>query len=120
MPCEEVAMLGSILAVFASGVIVVASLFVLWGLGQARTDVLGKTLLLAVCVFELLALAFTWIWAAKWRTLGLISPWRFVTGPRPAEPAETSAWRWGRRAWLSWFAIIVCVLAFALTHSGSR
>lgn len=113
-------MFGSMLAVFASAVIVVASLFVLWGLGQARTDFLGKSLILALCVLELLALASTWMWAMKWRTVGFASPWRFVTGPRPAEPVEASAWRWGRRAWLSWLAIIVCVLAFALTHSGFR
>ena len=41
---------------------------------QARTDLLGKALILVLCVFEFLALASTWIWAMKGRTLGLASP----------------------------------------------
>jgi hypothetical protein len=114
----EIAMFGSILAIFATGVIVVASFFVLWGLAQARTGLFGQVLLFALVVLELVALTSSWIWAMKWRTLGFASPWRFVAGPRPVEPEQVSAWTWGRRAWLAWLAIVICMLAFVLTQAS--
>jgi len=109
-------MFGTILAVFASAVIVTATLFVLWGLAQARADLLARSLLFVVCLLELFAVVSTWIWAMKWRHLGLISPWRFIVGSRPDDQAELSAWKWGRRAWISWLLIMVSIFGLVLTQ----
>ena len=113
-------MIGFILAALVSLFMVTTTFFLLWSVGQARTGIFDKSLTVVQCFVALFGLLSTWIWTIRWRTLRFDGPpWRFVVGPRPSHPVELSAWRWGRRAWVSWFVALVCVLLSAFAFRSS-
>ncbi len=92
-----------------------ASLSGFWVVGSLQTDLLGNAVIALLCLLGLFGLAATWIWTMRWRSLDQASPWRFLLGPRPTGSIALSAWKWGRRAWLAWLAMLLCLFVFTLT-----
>jgi hypothetical protein len=72
-------------------------------------------------VLTFFCLSFAWLnfsilkWQRNFRKLGQSSSSRLLLGPRPDDPDEQLAWRWGRQFLYSFLAVLVCMLAFAIT-----
>lgn len=56
----------------------------------------------------------TWQWFRNFRKLGQSSSTRLLLGPRPEDPDELRAWKWGRHCRYAFLAMILSMGAFAM------
>ena len=112
---RSVGSLGRAIWIASSLFVCVVVVCIMWNLGTLRLTTEGKIALI-FAAFSTLAFFFaTAIWSLKWRRLNLQNSWQFLTGPRPADAPGLAAWKWGRRTWYCWFALLLGMLAMALT-----
>jgi hypothetical protein len=56
----------------------------------------------------------TWQWFRNFRKLGQSSSTRLLLGPRPEDPDELRAWKWGRHCRYAFLAMILSMGGFAM------